>query len=190
MKTFVRLMALGFAFIAPQLCTAQAPAGAPAGSTALCTDGTYSKSTSKMTACVGHKGIKTWYGAATTSAGKTTATSTTAMKPSATTPPAKTTTTPMPATTPAPTTSSSSNTPPKPATPTTTPTKPASGGSTTAAAPGGGPNMVWENTGSSTKTYHCPSTTYYGKTKTGKYVSEAQAKTDGYHPNGGKPCFK
>lgn len=45
-----------------QICAAQAPAG----STALCNDGTYSKGTNKLTACLGHKGIKTWYGAPAT----------------------------------------------------------------------------------------------------------------------------
>ena len=58
----------------------------------------------------------------------------------------------------------------------------------TAAAPGGGPGMVWVNTAS--KVYHCSGTTYYGKTKAGKYATEEAAKAEGDRPNGGKPCAK
>jgi hypothetical protein len=43
---------------------AQAPAKAPAGSTAQCKDGTYSSATRRSDACAGHRGVKTWYGAA------------------------------------------------------------------------------------------------------------------------------
>jgi hypothetical protein len=90
----------------------QAPAGAPAGTTATCKDGTYSSSATKQGACSSHKGVKEWYGA-------------TAVK-------------------------------------------------------------VWAN--KDTQTYHCPSDKWYGKTPNGSYMSESDAKAQGYHADHGKAC--
>jgi hypothetical protein len=50
---------------------------------------------------------------------------------------------------------------------------------TTAATPaaGGGHGLVWVNT--ATHVYHKEGSRFYGKTKTGKYVSEADAIKEG-----------
>jgi hypothetical protein len=53
-------------------------------------------------------------------------------------------------------------------------------------APGGGPGKVWVNMES--KVYHCPSDKWYGKTKKGEYLSEADAKAQGFKPDHGKAC--
>jgi hypothetical protein len=88
------------------------PAGAPAGTTATCKDGSFSSSATKQGACSSHKGVKEWYGAA--------------------------------------------------------------------------PVKVWAN--KDTQIYHCPSDQFYGKTQNGSYMSESDAKAQGYHPDHGKAC--
>ncbi|HEY3808748.1 MAG TPA: hypothetical protein VGL50_02325 [Steroidobacteraceae bacterium] len=153
----------GLLFVATGFADAP-PADAPAGATGLCKDGTYWTNATKKGACHGHKGIQTWY--ADSSAGGAAA-SAPAAAPAAAPAPAPTS---APAA--APKTTSSA--------PKSTATPPAN------AASGGGPGLVWVN--SSSKVYHCPSDRWYGKTKNGSYMSEAQAKAQGNRPDHGKTC--
>jgi len=168
-----RLALSALAFVL--LCSASSlattpPAGAPAGTTGLCNDGTYTNFATKSGACAGHKGVKTWYGPA--AAPKSTTT-----KPSLLSKLTSKSSTPAPA-----------GSSPAPA-PASTPSKPAPAAGSTGGAPaaGGGPGMVWVNT--STKVYHCPTDRYYGKTKNGQYLTEAAAQAAGDKPDAGKKCF-
>lgn len=58
----------------------------------------------------------------------------------------------------------------------------------TTAVAGGGGGKVWVN--SKSKTYHCEGTKFYGKTKVGEYMTEADAKSKGNHADHGKACAK
>lgn len=149
MKTPIRLIALVAGIVASQLCMAQAPAGAPAGATGLCNDGTYYTGATKQGACRGHKGVKDWYGATAATPAKTPAAATPAAAPA-----------------PAPAAKTKAD--------------------TAAPAAGGGAGQVWLNT--ATNVYHCPGTQYYGKTKAGAYMTEAEAKAKGAHAARGKAC--
>ncbi len=166
MKAKLTLLIIGGAFLAAGTAFAQVPAGAPAGTTGLCKDGTYSSSASKSGACRGHKGVETWYAAAAPAAMKA------APAAAAAPAPAMKAAAPEPAM--------------KAAAPTTAmaPAKPAA--TPVAMAPGGGAGQVWVNTAS--KVYHCQGDKYYGKTKTGSYMSEAAAVAAGDRPDHGKAC--
>jgi hypothetical protein len=169
-KTLIGSFFLAIGMLAAQLCSGQAPAGAPAGSNGICNDGSYYNGASKSGACRGHKGVKQWWGAESSKSGKTADS-----KPSAASAPAPA---PAPARAPA--------AAPTPA-PSAAPAQAAS--SKTSAmtpAPGGGADKVWLNTASNV--YHCPGTQWYGKTKAGAYMSEADAKAKGAHSQGNKPC--
>lgn len=73
------------------------------------------------------------------------------------------------------------------AAPAATPAAPAAKAAKTV-APGGGNGKVWVNTAS--KVYHCEGSKDYGTTKVGEYMTEADAKTKGFHGVKGKVCAK
>jgi len=172
MKIAICLMAVAAGLVGTQMAVAQA--AAPAGSTGLCKDGTYSTAASKQGACRGHQGVKEWYAAAATAPNAA---------PAA--PAAPRVVTPAPAATPAPA--------PAPAAATTSSASsgkmsPAQKAAARPQAAGGGPGLVWVNT--SSNVYHCYGTDFYGKTKEGSYMSEADAKAKGAHADHGKACTK
>jgi hypothetical protein len=182
MKGFVLGLAVPVVFLGLGVsgALAQAPAGAPAGATGICKDGTYSMAASKSGACRGHNGVQTWYVPATTGAAKST--------PAAPAPtPAKTAPAAMPAPTPAKTAPAAAPAPtPQAAATTGKKLSPEQQAATKTAAPGGAPGLVWVNT--SSNVYHCYGDAFYGKTKAGKYMSEADAKAAGAHGDHGKSC--
>jgi Protein of unknown function (DUF3761) len=167
MKIAICLMAVAAGLVGTQLAVAQA--APPAGSTGLCKDGTYSTAASKQGACRGHQGVKEWYAAAPAAA---------ATEPAAAPAPAPKamTTAPAPAPTSAAATAASGK------------QSPAQKAAARPQAAGGGPGLVWVNT--SSNVYHCYGADFYGKTKAGAYMSEADAKAKGAHPDHGKACSK
>jgi hypothetical protein len=157
-KTLILSITIVSALLSTQIGRTQAPAGAPAGATGLCKDGTYYTGATKQGACRGHQGVKEWYG--------TTGNSSKGAAPATETAPTAKPSSAAPATTPA-----------APSTPKT---------KETVQAPGGGADKVWLNTASNV--YHCPGTKYYGTTKAGAYMTEAEAKAKGARPDHNKPC--
>jgi len=146
---------------APAAASTSASTGAaPKNATGQCTDGSYTTAKTQERGCLKHGGVKTWFGGA----GNASAAAATAA-PAAAAAPAV----------------------PKAAS--TAPAQAAAAAPARAAAPAQAPTNpsdVWVNT--ATKAYHCPGTKYYGTTKHGKYMSEADAKAAGFHPSYGKAC--
>jgi hypothetical protein len=180
MRTLSAVLLLGIALL-PTAGFGAAPANAPAGTTGLCNDGTFYSGPTKKGACRGHKGVKDWYAEATaapapaaTPAAKVTPAPAPAATPAAKVTPAPA---PAPAAAPAPAEKSAAT----PAAKTAAPPAPAA-----TAAPGGGAGKVWVN--KSTKVYHCPGDRWYGKTKDGEYLSQADATAQGFKPDHGKAC--
>lgn len=173
MKFSVKLLLAATGLVGMLAAQAQTlPADAPAGSTVQCKDDSYASPDTKSGACRGHKGIKTWYGKAGAAAAP--AAAATAAAAPAPAPAVQTQSAAVSKTGIAPSTGSATKTPAK------------NDPSTMTAAPGGGAGKVWAN--DETKVYHCMGDRYYGKTKKGEYLSEADAKAKGMHASHNKAC--
>jgi hypothetical protein len=159
MSKSIGIAALTAALALASVSFAQAPAGAPAGTTGLCKDGSYYSGATKKGACRGHQGVKEWYGTSSAASSGTSSPAAPAAAAASKAAPAAAAT----------------------AAKTKAETAPAA-----TAAPGGGPGMVWVN--KSSKAYHCSTDKWYGKTKNGEYLSEADAKAQGFHAAHGKAC--
>ncbi len=170
-------LALGFALSLPAFA-----AEAPAGSTGECKDGTYTTAAKKKGACSDHGGVKDWYGKAGAKGGKdggAKSKSSKSKEKASSTADEKG--------------SASSARSEAPATRSEMPSAKsemgASQGTSRASSKsmaGGGAGQVWVN--KPTKVYHCQGDRWYGKTKDGAYMSESEAKAQGYRPDHGKDC--
>jgi hypothetical protein len=167
MKQFIQAIVIGSALsLAATAFAATPPADAPAGSTGLCKDGSYSSAEAKKGACKGHKGVKEWYAASDKAAD--------AAKDKPAAKPAAPAAAPAAATAPAAAPAEKKD------------AKKEAHEPAANAAPGGGPGKVWANT--STKVYHCSGDRWYGRTKAGEYLTEADAKAKGFRAEKGKAC--
>ncbi len=191
-------------------------ASTAADATGTCKDGTSTSAASKSGACSGHGGVKDWYAAA--GMAPATGATMNKAAPAATSPPASpsaaatgsckdgTSTSAASksgacsghggvkdwyaagATAPVAGAPMSNSTPPAaaPAVPGDTPARTNSYTPPATPAPGGGQGQVWVNKLS--KVYHCPNDQWYGKTKEGAYMSEADAVAQGYRADHGRAC--
>lgn len=192
------LLTLPIVLAAGLAMSSLALAQAPAGSTGACKDGTYTSQAKKRGACKGHAGVKEWYASEAKSKEKASSAATEEKTAKEAKAPKKESkkqakkeskkekaaeaaaaggatgaAAGAASSAPAQTSSmASSHKAPK--------------GMRAEAAAGGGAGKVWVNT--ATHTYHCSGDQWYGKTKEGEYMSEAEAKAKGDHPSHGKAC--
>lgn len=139
--------------------------------TGVCKDGSQYTGKSKRGACRGHGGVKEWFADKQVAA------------------PAPAEAQPVPAAAPVAATSAPAPAPVV-ATPVPAPVAQPSASAPTAAVPAPSANSgkVWVNTHS--KIYHCEGSKFYGKTKTGEYMTEADAQAKGFVANRKKICKK
>ncbi len=147
-------------------------AQAPAGSTGLCKDGAYTTAAKKRGACKDHAGVKAWFGAPI---------------PQAPLPP------PSPeasaaAKSPTPAVADSTATSLKTVAPAQAAVAPPSSAIPSKPQSPADAIKVWVNV--SSKVYHCPGSEWYGKTQSGKYMSQADAIAMGARPAYSKPCLR
>jgi len=191
------------------------PVSAEGAATGLCKDGTAYTGASKKGACRGHKGVKEWYADTKEKTPAATESAPAAAAPVAASPAAATGTATglckdgteytgatkrgacrghkgikeWYADKKAPVAESAAPAAaPAAATPTVAPAQEAKPAAETPAqvAPAAGSGKVWVNTRS--KIYHCEGSKYYGKTKEGEYMGEADAQAKGYTANRKKVC--
>ena len=161
------------------------PADAPAGTTAMCQDGSYYFGQSKIGACKAHGGPKTWYAAFDSGAKAMPAD------------PARAPGSPNPAVA-ARSIAEGANAPPNVSNGPSRASVEAANASAEAAhppanvaeyqdpAPGGRKGLVWVSNGS--KVYRCEGDKLYGRTAPGNYLSEQDAKSKGLASESGKAC--
>jgi len=179
---FIAMAGIGYAGI---VFAVLPPADAPAGTTALCHDGSYLFDSSTKEACKKRGGVKARYSAA--DAGAKSASSDPPRAPGSPNPVAA-----------ARSVAEGASAPP---TPTNGPSRAsvmAANASAEAArppaniaadqdpAPGGGTGLVWTSDGG--KVYLCEGDKLYGRTTSGKYMSERDAKSRGLQSQSGKAC--
>ena len=152
MKCSIKSFFLTTSLLVSGAVMAQAPAGAPSGSTGLCRDGSYTSNATKKGACADHKGVKDWFAMAATATApaKDIAASAPASASTAAVQPARTT----------------------PAT--------AKAAPSTAPAAGGGPGQVWVN--ASTKVYHCVGDQVLRQDQAGRVHDGGRCKGGGQSP--------
>ncbi|HEY0264289.1 MAG TPA: DUF3761 domain-containing protein [Granulicella sp.] len=202
MKRILILPALAIGLLAHSPLSAQdtTPPQRPENATGLCRDGSYTTEAARNSACKGHHGVRQWF-PATPAPEPPPAPAAASAPPAAANPPVSQAAPSK--TTQAREQSLSAAKAAADAASDSLATRSIAGPSSQAnasapntatrrrmarkkPAPGGGLGLVWLNPASNT--YHCPGTAYYGRTRTGSYMSEDDAKARGAHIVSGESC--